>query len=336
MKFGIALTTPYDRATPAHVGIEEHQHLVTTARDLGFDFFTVGQHFLSSTLRYLQPVPYLAHLATIAPEMRAVTGVLLLPLLHPVEVAENMATLDVLTRGRSVMGVGIGYADLEFDAFDVDRRTRARRYEESIELIRMIWSGDEVHHRGEHWAVDAPPNSMLPERPGGPPIWMAGQTLAAVRRAARLGDTWYVPPFPTHDDLHGLRRAYLEEREARGRGVEVEFPVRRDVFIAPTVRAALERIGPAVQARFETYVRWGMREGSDVGGGFSKVDEDALASRFIVGPPEACAEAIAGLVEQIGMTTLAIKPQWPGLDPDESLRQLELFGEHVMPLVAGL
>lgn len=231
------------------------------------------------------------------------------------------------------MGVGIGYADLEFDAFGVDRRTRVRRFEESLEIIRAMWSGTAVHHDGEFWRLEAPAGIVTPVRPGGPPVWVAGQTEAAVRRAARVGDAWYVPPFPTHRELEELRSIYLAERQRLKLSVDGEFPVRRELFIAPTAREAVEVIGDPVRGRFETYLDWGMREQSDVGSGFAASEEESLASRFILGPPEHCAETICRLEQDLGMTTFVLKTQWPGLESRVAFEQLELFGELVLPLL---
>jgi alkanesulfonate monooxygenase SsuD/methylene tetrahydromethanopterin reductase-like flavin-dependent oxidoreductase (luciferase family) len=335
VKIGLLLTSVHDGSTSPTRQIDEHRRLVTMADELGFDLMVAGQHFLSPSLRYLQPIPYLAHLAALAPTMRTATGILLLPLLHPVQVAEELATLDALTSGRAVLGVGIGYADEEFQNFGVDRRTRVRRFAESLEVIRAVWRGNPFHHDGEFWTIDAPENAVRPVQVAGPPVWIAGQTEAAVRRAARLGDAWYVPPFPTHEQLLALRRVFLEEREVAGRGPESEFPVRRELFIAPSPAAAMASIGEQVRARFETYVDWGMRQGTDVAPGFTEATEAALASRFILGPPERCAEQLSRLSTEAGMTTFVLKVQWPGLEPQESLRQLELFGEEVMPLLGA-
>jgi alkanesulfonate monooxygenase SsuD/methylene tetrahydromethanopterin reductase-like flavin-dependent oxidoreductase (luciferase family) len=335
LEFGLVLTAANDLHTPATAQVDEHRTLVKMAADFGFGLMAAGQHFLSPNLRYLQPIPYLAHLAALAPTMRTATGILLLPLLHPVQVAEETATLDVLTSGKAVLGVGMGYTDNEFRVFDIERKTRSRRFTESLEVIRSLWSGDPFRHEGEFWTIDAPGTVVTPVQPGGPPVWIAGQTEAAVRRAARLGEAWYVPPFPTHSELRKLRSMYLEERERFQRPPEKEFPVRRELFIAPTPRAAMERIGAQVQDRFNTYLDWGMRQGSDLTPGFADRTEEALASRFILGPPELCAERINELRKELGMTTFVLKVQWPGLDARESRLQLEQFGEQVLPLLAG-
>src|SRR3954469_22927859 len=105
MRYGLLLTSAHDASTPPAQHIAEHRELVETADQLGFDVVVAGQHFLGTELRYYQPIPYLTHMSRFAPNMRVATGILLLSMLHPVQVAEDMATLDVVTGGRAIMGV---------------------------------------------------------------------------------------------------------------------------------------------------------------------------------------------------------------------------------------
>ncbi|NIR38937.1 MAG: LLM class flavin-dependent oxidoreductase, partial [Actinobacteria bacterium] len=100
MKTIVLLDGVHDASTPPARHLAEHQELLSLASELGLEGIVCGQHFLGSEMRYYQPVPYLAHLATLAPEMRIVLGIMLLPLLNPVQVAEDVATLDVVTDGR--------------------------------------------------------------------------------------------------------------------------------------------------------------------------------------------------------------------------------------------
>ena len=161
-----------------------------------------GQHFLGTELRYYQPIPYLAHMAAVAPGMRVATGIILLSMLNPVQVAEDFATLDVVTGGRATFGTAVGYSPREFQAFGVERSERGRRFEEGLELIKKLWSGDEVEHAGTYFQLEGTVRpSVLPSQKPRPPIWIGGQSAPAVKRAARLGDAWYAPPFPTHDAL---------------------------------------------------------------------------------------------------------------------------------------
>ena len=148
VSYGLLLTSVHDRSVPARQQIDEHHELISLAVELGFDLVVAGQHFAAPALRYLQPIPYLTSIAIQFPTVHVATGIILLPLHHPLHVAEEVATMDAVTDGRVIMGLGIGYLQDEFDAFGIDRSTRTERFEESIEIIRALWSGEPLTHRG--------------------------------------------------------------------------------------------------------------------------------------------------------------------------------------------
>src|ERR1700716_169888 len=105
----------------------------------------MGQHWMSHPTVWPAPIPFLARLAPETGSMRIKTSVLLLPLLNPVELAENVATLDHLTHGRLTLGISIGYRDVELAAAGLSRRDRVARLEESLRTMKRLWSGDELH-----------------------------------------------------------------------------------------------------------------------------------------------------------------------------------------------
>jgi alkanesulfonate monooxygenase SsuD/methylene tetrahydromethanopterin reductase-like flavin-dependent oxidoreductase (luciferase family) len=288
-----------------------------------------GQHFLGSELRYFQPVPWLTHMAAVAPAMRAATGIILLSMANPVDVAEQMATLDVLTDGRAVLGVGLGYSPHEFAAFGVAKGSKVARFEESLTLIRQLWSGDRVDFAGQFFRVEGARPSVRPLQPGGLPIWIGGQAEAAVRRAARMGDAWYSPPFPTHQELRALRRVFAETRAAAGLPPAAEFPVRRELLIASSREAGYQAALERYRARYEIYRKWGLS------GQNTPVDGPGLRANvedhFILGSPAECAERLAGLEAGIGMTHFIYKPHWPGLPHRDAMAQLEEFGTKIVP-----
>ena len=337
MRYGILLTAVHDASTPPAQQVAEHRELVETSAQLGFDVVVCGQHFLGTELRYYQPVPYLTHMAAFAPAMRVATGIVLLSMLNPVQVAEDVATLDVVTGGRATFGAAVGYSPREFQAFGVDRRDRASRFEEAIELIEKLWSGEEVHHEGRHFQLEAGVKpSVLPVQRPRPPIWIGGQSAPAVKRAARLGNAWYVPPFPTHDALRELRAVFDEERERAGQPPAAEFPVRRELLVADSREEARRGAAMRSRARYRTYLQWGLAEGGDLkdaGGGFAEADDAEAEGRFLLGPAEDVAASLARLRDDIGMTHFVFKPQWPGLPHVEAMRQLERFGTDVLPLL---
>jgi alkanesulfonate monooxygenase SsuD/methylene tetrahydromethanopterin reductase-like flavin-dependent oxidoreductase (luciferase family) len=332
LRFGLQLTSVHPAEDPPGVQVDEHEELVSRSESLGFDFIGVGQHFLTPDLRYYQPIPYLTHMGTVAPSLRLATFILLLPLHNPIDVAEQMATLDVLSGGRAIMGVGLGYSDHEFEAFGVKRADRVARFEESLGVIRAVWSGEGGRHEGTHFTVANQRAGALPLQRPGPPVWAAGQTGVAVRRAARLADGWCVPPFLTHKQVVELTAVFVEERERCGLPPAIEFPVRREMVIADSMEQALAGAAARSASRMATYVKWGM--GRDYkSGDLTGVDTANLTERFILGTPEDCAEQLSDLRQNVAMTHFVIKPQWPGLPHVEALEQLERFGTQVVPLM---
>ncbi|MET7392874.1 LLM class flavin-dependent oxidoreductase [Dactylosporangium sp. NPDC005572] len=337
LHFGILPTPIYGAETPYQKQLAEHRELVRAAEELGFDHMVCGQHFLGAELRYYQPVPYLTWLSSAAPTMTVVTGIILLSMANPVDMAEQVATLDVLTGGRTVFGVGLGYSEREFRAFGIDGRTKVRRFEEALSFIRDLWSGRPVNRTGRFWQVEDVLPAVQPTRPGGPPVWVGGQSEAAVRRAARLGDAWYAPPFPSHAGLAALRAAFLEERAAHGLPTDGAFPLRRELIVADTRREAEELARRRSALRYQTYRSWGLggehtptataQAGTGVG-----ID---VEQQFIVGSPDECVDRLGALRDELGMTHFMFKAHWQGLPHADAMRQLERFGIEVLPKLCG-
>jgi alkanesulfonate monooxygenase SsuD/methylene tetrahydromethanopterin reductase-like flavin-dependent oxidoreductase (luciferase family) len=335
MKFGIQLTSIYDADTDARRQRREHEEIVRLCEQLGFDLMSVGQHYLGAELRYFQPVPWLAYMSTMAPSMRTNTGIILLSMVNPVDIAEQMATLDVLTEGKAIFGVGLGYSSHEFAAFGVAPGTRVARFEEALKLVRLLWSGKPVDFHGRFFTVEGACPAVRPLQRGGLPVWIGGQASGAVRRAARLGDAWYAPPFPTHDELIQLRRLFVQTRAQHGLPTSGDFPVRRELLIAPSKQAALEGALARYRARYDTYRKWGLAgENTPVERDGQQVRTD-IEAHFILGPAQQCAAALKRLETECGMTHFMFKPQWPGLPHREAMKQIEEFGTKVLPALAG-
>src|SRR5262244_1886727 len=132
MKFGLIVSKQHPPGASMVDRFREHVDQVRAARDARFDLIVMGQHFLSTPFQELQTLPALARL----------------PLLNPVDVAEQVATLDVITEGRFIFGVGLGYREEENEAFGVAPKERVGRLVEGLEVIRRLWTDDEVTHHG--------------------------------------------------------------------------------------------------------------------------------------------------------------------------------------------
>ena len=326
MKFGLLLTSIHDRTVPPRQQIAEHRELISLAVEAGMDLVVAGQHFVAPNLRYLQPVPYLASVAAQFPSVRIATGIILLPLNHPVRVAEEAATLDVITNGRMILGLGGGYLQDEFDAFGIERSSRVARMEEGLPLIRELWTGSSVTTNTGYFQLDDISISTIPVQEPKLPIWLGAQSEPAVRRAARLADAWYVPPFPTHRELIDLYRIYLEERATHPGLSSTSIPVRREVYLAETSAEAMAAVSQGAASRYGTYTDWGQELGSP-----GLTGSDWLDSRFLIGNPETVIEGLNTLTEHVEHSDFIYKPQWPGQDHKISMNQLEKFGTDIIP-----
>ena len=132
---------------------QSHLEQFRAARDAGFDTYCWAHHYLIHPFQHFQPWPVLARLAAEAGDMKLATSVLLLPLLNPVDVAEQVATLDHISEGRFILGLGLGYRPEECEAFGTRMPERGRRATEALELMIRLWTEDEVTHHGRFFHV---------------------------------------------------------------------------------------------------------------------------------------------------------------------------------------
>ncbi len=173
------------------VGAGAREPVIALARRCeahGFDSLWVGDH-ISFTVPILDPLSVLSLLAGVTERVQLGTSVYLLPLRHPTLTAKTVASVDVLSGGRLILGVGVGGEfPREFEAVGVPVNERGSRADESIGLIRRLWSEEGVAHEGRHFRFGAVSLNPKPIQAGGPPIWVGGRRAPAFRRAGRLGD----------------------------------------------------------------------------------------------------------------------------------------------------
>jgi probable F420-dependent oxidoreductase len=131
----------------------------------------------------------LTYAAALTTRIRLGVAVMVLPTYHPVHVAHVVATLDHLSGGRATLGVGLGRVE-EYALFGVPADRRVRRFTESIELIRALWTGDHVSYDGEVYEAHDANLATRPVQQPAPPIWLGSFHPDALRRAARIGDGW--------------------------------------------------------------------------------------------------------------------------------------------------
>ena len=148
MEIGLFLNTQFPEGDNLAPRIAEMAMQVRTARDVGFASVLFPHHYLTAPLQMFQITPLMAYLLREAEGMIVAPGILILPLLNPVHVAEEAATFDLLSNGRFVLGVGLGYREPEFTALGIKLSERASRFSESIGLMRRLWAEKRVNSSG--------------------------------------------------------------------------------------------------------------------------------------------------------------------------------------------
>jgi len=190
----IGVQTIHRRTEPAEgpwlPTIDELSTLVGLVDRGGYDSLWVGDH-ISFPLAIFDPLLQLAQAAVVSRRLLLGTGVYLLPLRHPAPVAKQVSTLDHLTEGRFIFGVGVGGEfPKEFEACSVPVNERGARLSEGLAVLRKLWSGEPASHAGRFFQFDKVMMQPPPRQTGGPPIWCGGRSDAALRRVARSTDGW--------------------------------------------------------------------------------------------------------------------------------------------------
>jgi alkanesulfonate monooxygenase SsuD/methylene tetrahydromethanopterin reductase-like flavin-dependent oxidoreductase (luciferase family) len=304
---------------------------VRLARSLGFDLIVFGQHYLVGEFAMLQPAVSVARAAAEAGTMRIGVSIYLLPLLNPVAVAEEAASLDVITGGRFIFGVGLGYRDVEDRAFGVEKGERVRRLREHLRVIRQLWAGEPATMDRPYCRLEGARIGLRPVQRPGPPVWMAANNDRAVERAAELGDAWVINPHATLATIARQTGLYRAALARAGKPFPAELPMRRELFVAETSARAVELARPHVERKYEAYVAWGQHRALPAGDDMTQTFDGLSQDRFILGDPARCAEEINRCVAATGATTMICRVNFPGMPHELVVGAMRLLAEQVRP-----
>jgi len=302
------------------------------AEAAGFDSVWLGEHHNNPVL-YPAPLIGLAAVASRTRSIRLGTGVLLLPLYHPVMVAEEGAMVDMISGGRLILGVGAGYAPEEFATFGYSLKERGSRLEESAALLHRLWTEENVTHLGKHYRVDNATVAPRPVQRPRPPIWFGAWAEPAIRRAARLGDAWFVGPSANLAEIAPCAELYRKACGEKGKSAG-EVALFRYVFVANSTNEAISAAGgPFIQAFERMYFRWPHPVVKRPEG---KLTIERLAEdRIILGDPKTCLEEITRFQRELGLKYLVCRFSVPGIPREVCQRSLDLFTREVMPALRG-
>ena len=303
--------TAWDMGLPGSA--EQFARQGERAESLGLDSFWLPEFHFDEGVPLPQPLLPLAAVAARTRRLRIGTGSYLLPIRHPLQIAEEVAVLDRLSAGRVILGVGRGYRAGLFDAFEVAASEKRSRFERALDAMVAAWAGEPVGREDESRTVRLVPR---PVQDPHPPIWIAAFGPRALEQAGRLGLPYFASPI---ESMEALGRNFARFREAwaeAGTAAPGEAPIMRTTFISRDrgrLRAARERLAEQAATLARSPVA-AIRRGAGV-----RPDDWAL-----VGEPEAVRDRIEDYRERFAMTHLvASRTRLPGLEPGDFERSLE-------------
>lgn len=312
--------------------------LAQAAEAAGFHGAFIGHHHFTPGYE-TAPWVVLAAVAARTSTLRLGTSIYLLPTHHPLDVAENVATLDRLSGGRVILGAGIGYRAYEYDAFQLPYRQRGSRMTEALEILPRAWTGEPMSYQGRHFRFDDVTVYPTPVQQPHPPIWIGAVARQAQERAAQLGDGWIsdiMEPLPREQRL---AERYRQACDDAGR--------------PPTV--CLMRTGAIAARREELEASWlpGVVEmqlgywragaqGRDPDGVFGRLERgeavplpEFARDRVIAGTPDDCVEQIHRWQEAVAPDHLLLGLSGAERGPAGLRDAIALFGREVLPAIVG-
>jgi alkanesulfonate monooxygenase SsuD/methylene tetrahydromethanopterin reductase-like flavin-dependent oxidoreductase (luciferase family) len=324
MRFGLHLNHEFDKADDLQQRIDDLLLLTHTARDCGLDSLLGMHHYLSS-MATIQPLPLLARLIPETGRMRLGMGVYL-AYEHPVILAENFATLDQLSGGRLILGLGAGYRPNEFDALGIDRDTRVSRMFEGIELVKALWTGQPVHFSGRYFNVQGEASSIVPCQQPRPPIWLGANGEKGVRRVARAADAWIAPPNVKARWVKGHLGFFIDELERHG--IETagrEYPLIRELYIGDDDDSAAAEVSEYLRDEYAEYSAYG-----DEVEYWRTMFGELLEKAFLIGSADTVAAKLEDFA-QAGFNHFIFRVSWKGMPLEQSVRTINRLAAEVMP-----
>ena len=292
------------------------------AESLGFDRVTTGEHVMDGNppRPTLLTIPAMAAAAGATHTLRVMTGIVIAPLYHPVMLAKLVATLDVISQGRLDFGIGISgqrNTEAEFEALDIPVRTRGRRTDEMLEVMKRLWTEEQVSHQGRFFSFQDTTLLPQPAQKPYPPIWIAGRSEAAMRRAALQGDGWY-PYLFTVRRLKSSNETIRQMAAEAGRDLEgFHWGLNQPTAISQDREEALGLAVANVGQRYVTPDRSA---------------EDIAQALCVTGTPQDCVQAVEERVEA------GVRDFNFGFLADNSsqlFNQMEMFAKQVIPHFRG-
>ena len=336
VKFGlIACTQRPPRGEHMDVLVEEIVEEAQQAERHGFDSMMFTEHHQQADGFLPSPLILAAAVAAHTKRLKVGTAVVLLPLYHPIHLAEDAATLDIVSKGRLILGVAGGWATVDFQPFGVALKQRPSRVEEGVEIIKRAWTEERFSFHGKRYQLENVAVTPKPVQQPRPPIWMGGGSPAAIQRTAQIADRWITGAGLDFDTMKTLATAYRGAADGAGKAPFIASL--RDSWVAPSMAQAAAEWGGPIMDTIGFYAGLGMRFRLAPLGRFADSPaeltfDNVKANRFVVGSPEDCRAEFERYNREAGVEYFVLRMRHPsGPSHEQTMAAIKLFGEQVIP-----
>jgi probable F420-dependent oxidoreductase len=238
LKDRIALGMSLPHRSPDGIEAAVVRQVAQRSEALGFQDLWVTDNIIDPA-RCMNALTILTYAAGLTSKIKVGVSVLVLPIYHPIHVAHQVATLDYLSDGRAIVGVGLGRYD-EYPPFQISPERRVRRFIESIELMKALWTEEDVQYRGEIFQLEGGALGTKPVQKPHPPIWVGGHHADAIRRAARVADGWMGAGGSSKAAFGAAVPLLRDALTAAGRDPDA-YPISKRVFLSVHERPDVAR-----------------------------------------------------------------------------------------------
>lgn len=340
MEFGTFLLLQSPSAQPTDEVFQRGVEITQAADELGFHNMWLAEHHFSTYGYLSRPLMVALHLANKTRRIRVGTAVIVLPLHHPLIVAEEIATVDLLSGGRLDVGLGRGYQQYEFERLGVNLNESRNRWEEAVDVILLALTGEPFSYHGEYYQIDETSIFPRPIQQPHPPIWVTAQSVESVEATVRRGFNLLSGGFGVPIERLGEFRAAFDRFVAVYPPTHpIQIGTQRPVYVTYDEADARDA---AEHARWNMRVTWSLRQN------YAQVDrgravavplppdrepttQDILDRLAVIGTPDQCIKQLRRVQEIMGTDHFNCSFWFGDLGQDRILRSMRLFAEEVMP-----
>lgn len=341
MQFGLFYEWPNPTLRNWKVLFEEGVEQIQYSETLGFDYCLIAEHHFTNYGNSPAPLMQALYIGQRTRRIKIGTAAVILPIWHPLRLAEELAVLDNLINGRLIAGVGRGYQGYEMSGFGSEVDASRSRFQETLDVLLKAWTSDRAFtYQGKYVNIEKPlivfPKPL--QKPH-PPLWLAGTSRESMKLAAEMDMLPLSSSQMGYDGVKSQVGALIQARADNSRSIDkVEFGLQCVTHVAPTDEEAFDALK---YARWQNRAQRGLTR-NDVDNGMvnaisydEEPDDELLKQRLFFGSPDTVAEKFKKFAD-VGVTHISNWMMFGGIEHEKLMRSIRLMGEEVIPVLRNV